>query len=75
MTQDGTWSDESEWEIPDSGFDDTVEDAGPPPVTANVRAFRVLVRNAMFRRVELAALRKWQELAELDGASKVGRAS
>ena len=32
MTQDGTWSDESEWEIPDSGFDDTVEDAGPPPV-------------------------------------------
>ncbi|KPC70401.1 hypothetical protein ADL35_38725, partial [Streptomyces sp. NRRL WC-3753] len=26
------------------------------PVTANARAFRVLVRNAMFRRVELAAL-------------------
>lgn len=26
------------------------------PVTANTRAFRVLVRNAMFRRVELAAL-------------------
>ena len=36
MTQDGTWSDESEWEIPDSGFDDTVEDAGPPPVVAVV---------------------------------------
>ncbi len=47
-------------------LDPGVIDAGPPPVTANVRAFRVLVRNAMFRRVELAALRKWQELAELD---------
>ncbi len=44
-----------------------VVDAGPPPVTANVRAFRVLVRNAMFRRVELAALRRWEELGELDG--------
>ena len=49
-------------------LDPGVVDAGPPPVTANVRAFRVLVRNAMFRRVELAALRKWQELAELDAA-------
>jgi superfamily II RNA helicase len=41
----------------------------PPPVTANKRAFRVLVRNALFRRVELAALRRWDELAELDGAA------
>jgi hypothetical protein len=40
---------------------------GPPPVTANPRAFRVLVRNAMFRRVELAALRRFDELGELDG--------
>ena len=30
----------------------------PPPVTSNARAFRVLVRNEMFRRVELAALEK-----------------
>ncbi|MCC2277933.1 DUF3516 domain-containing protein [Streptomyces sp. ET3-23] len=36
------------------------------PVTANARAFRVLVRNAMFRRVELAALDKVAELGELD---------
>ncbi len=36
-------------------------------MTRNQRAFRVLVRNAMFRRVELAALRKWYELGELDG--------
>jgi hypothetical protein len=35
-------------------------------VTANPRAFRVLVRNALFRRVELAALRRWDELGELD---------
>src|SRR4051812_9488417 len=37
-----------------------------PPVTANRRAFRVLVRNALFRRVELAARRDWWALAELD---------
>ncbi|WP_069812208.1 DEAD/DEAH box helicase [Streptomyces sp. TP-A0874] len=36
------------------------------PVTGNARAFRVLVRNAMFRRVELAALDKVAELGELD---------
>jgi superfamily II RNA helicase len=42
-------------------------DAPPPPLTANARAFMVLVRNAMFRRVELVALRRWDELGELDG--------
>ncbi|MCF2528053.1 DEAD/DEAH box helicase [Yinghuangia soli] len=36
------------------------------PVTSNARAFRVLVRNALFRRVELAALRKYFDLGELD---------
>jgi superfamily II RNA helicase len=41
-------------------------DDKPPAVTRNVRAFRVLVRNAMFRRVELAALRRWDLLGELD---------
>jgi hypothetical protein len=35
-------------------------------VTGNVRAFRVLVRNALFRRVELAARRNWWALGELD---------
>ncbi|HEV7625504.1 MAG TPA: DUF3516 domain-containing protein, partial [Streptomyces sp.] len=39
------------------------------PVTSNGRAFRVLVRNAMFRRVELAALDKVGELGELDAES------
>ena len=41
-------------------------EAGPPAVTRNVRAFRVLVRNALFRRVELAALGHYAELGELD---------
>ena len=40
--------------------------AGPRPITANDRSFRVLVRNAMFRRVELAARRAYDELGELD---------
>lgn len=39
------------------------------PVTANARAFRVLVRNAMFRRVELAALDRVRDLGELDGGA------
>ena len=41
----------------------------PPGVTTNARAFRVLVRNELFRRVQLAALEKWNELGELDAAS------
>jgi len=40
--------------------------AGPAPLTANVRAFRVMVRNACFRRAELAAKRDWSSLGELD---------
>jgi superfamily II RNA helicase len=39
----------------------------PPAVTGNKRAFRVLVRNALFRRVELAALGRYEGLGELDG--------
>jgi superfamily II RNA helicase len=38
----------------------------PEDITANERAFTVLVRNAMFRRVELLARRRWVDLAELD---------
>jgi hypothetical protein len=41
-------------------------DKPPPPVTGNARAFRVLVRNAIFRRVELAALRRSDELGAMD---------
>ncbi|MPZ71687.1 MAG: DUF3516 domain-containing protein [Nitriliruptorales bacterium] len=60
-----------EWEAlshPDTVIAPPPVDDTPPPVTANPRAFRVLVRNAMFRRVELAARRRWSELGELDGA-------
>jgi superfamily II RNA helicase len=42
------------------------EPARPAAVTGNPRAFRVLVRNALFRRVELAALGHYAELGELD---------
>jgi len=42
------------------------------PVTANTRAFRVLVRNALFRRVELAARRRWEALGGLDAESGWG---
>ncbi len=37
----------------------------PRPITANTRAFKVMVRNAMFRRVELASRQRWDELAGL----------
>jgi len=36
-------------------------------LSANRRAFRVMVRNACFRRAELAARRAWATLGELDG--------
>jgi hypothetical protein len=42
--------------------------ARPATVTANVRAFRVLVRNALFQRVGLAALGHYAELGELDAS-------
>ncbi len=41
----------------------------PPSVLSNPRAFRVLVRNELFRRVQLAALEDWEALGALDGAS------
>jgi superfamily II RNA helicase len=41
----------------------------PKGVTTNVRAFRILVRNEMFRRVQLAALEDHEALGELDAAA------
>jgi hypothetical protein len=41
-------------------------DERPASVTANERAFRVLVRNALFHRVKLAALGHYDELGALD---------
>ncbi|MDY6998430.1 MAG: DUF3516 domain-containing protein, partial [Actinomycetota bacterium] len=63
-----------EWEqltSPDAG-DGAVREvrpAPPRPVTANERAFTAMVRNALFRRVQLFARQRWDELAELDGAA------
>ncbi|HEX6684444.1 MAG TPA: DUF3516 domain-containing protein [Candidatus Limnocylindrales bacterium] len=54
-----------EWErLQNPGL--VTEQAPPPAVTRNVRAFRVQVRNALFRRVELASLRRYEALALLD---------
>ncbi|HET7398347.1 MAG TPA: DUF3516 domain-containing protein [Intrasporangium sp.] len=43
-------------------------DVAPPtrPITANVRAFTVMIRNAMFHRVELAARDQWEALGALE---------
>src|SRR5699024_568679 len=57
-----------EWErLRNPDATDTAESTEPPPdrvgnVTANPRALRVQVRNAMFRRVELAARENYAEL-------------
>ena len=61
-----------EWEQLSHPGDESAEEAREradkvTPVTANARAFRVLVRNALFRRVELAALDRFTELGDLDG--------
>jgi hypothetical protein len=58
-----------EWEQlsdPDRIITPDVAPPAPVNLTANTRAFTVLVRNALFRRVELAALRRWQQLGELE---------
>ena len=65
-----------EWERLRGGIDgvaaEALVDERPPAVTRNIRAFRVLVRNALFRRVELAALRRWDELGALDAEAGWG---
>ncbi|MCK1798111.1 DUF3516 domain-containing protein [Streptomyces sp. XM4193] len=63
-----------EWEQLANPAEETAEEAQARadqvrPVTANARAFRVLVRNALFRRVELAAMDRVDELGALDGES------
>ncbi|WP_394940907.1 DEAD/DEAH box helicase [Psychromicrobium sp. YIM B11713] len=40
--------------------------AAPPALTKNERAFRVMVRNELFRRVELASRDDYRSLGELD---------
>ena len=51
------------------GDDEPVVPPPPPSILTNQRAFRVLVRNELFRRVQLAALDNAEALGELDAAS------
>jgi hypothetical protein len=46
--------------------DSPVVPPAPPSILTNKRAFTILVRNELFRRVQLAALERDDELAELD---------
>ena len=55
-----------EWEKLANPTEDGEVDTRPPAVTRNMRAFRVLVRNALFRRIELAARHDYLALGELD---------
>jgi superfamily II RNA helicase len=58
-----------EWESlvnPSLDPDEPVVPPAPPSVLTNRRAFGVLVRNELFRRVQLAALQRDDELVELD---------
>lgn len=62
-----------EWEqltSPDQPHDVPVAvPARPRPLTGNERAFTAMVRNALFRRVELFARARWDELGALDATS------
>lgn len=62
-----------EWEQltdPDQPLDAPVAiPARPRPLTGNQRAFTAMVRNALFRRVELFARQRWDELGALDGSA------
>ena len=40
------------------------------PISGNVRAFRVMVRNAMFQKVQLASRDQYQRLAALEGGER-----
>ena len=59
-----------EWEQltdPDRGPAAVTAPSPPRPLTANERAFTAMVRNALFRRVELFARGRWEDLGALDG--------
>ena len=68
-----------EWEElihPDLAAHESTAHAVVPPaphrLTTNTRAFRILVRNELFRRVQLAALENYDALGDLDRDSGFG---
>lgn len=68
-----------EWEElihPDLAAHESTAHAVVPPaphrLTTNTRAFRILVRNELFRRVQLAALEDYDALGDLDRQSGFG---
>jgi hypothetical protein len=61
----GRVGDEVDVSRPD-GFDTRPPGATQPPVTQNRRAFTILVRNELWRRVRLAALQRDDDLVALD---------
>lgn len=66
-----------EWEALQTGAPvrggDLVETGAPPRLTGNDRAFRVMVRNAMFHRVLIAAREDWAGLGALGDVDPDGR--
>ena len=62
--------------VPARGESSHPGDLAPPvrSLLANERAFTVMVRNALFRRVQAAAFERYGELAELDGPHGFGEA-
>ena len=65
-----------EWEkLVNPDEEDPLATGARNQVTVNPRALRVLVRNALFRRVQLAARQQWHELGGLDesGSWDAGR--
>ena len=52
--------------VAEIGVELSGDTTAPPPVTSNVRAFKVMVRNAAFHRVELAARRDAAGLADAE---------
>ncbi|MDQ8041487.1 Helicase conserved C-terminal domain-containing protein [Cellulosimicrobium aquatile] len=61
--------DDADTEVGDGPLSGAGAEAPTRPVTGNPRAFRRLVRNALFKRVELAAREDYRALGALDGGA------
>lgn len=74
LEEDGAAAASSVSERAVAGPGASIEDLAPPmrAVTDNERAFTVMVRNAVFRRVLAAAFDRVEELGRLDGAAGFG---